>query len=84
MPRLFLMWYGIEYDFWLIRRMHPEGCDLEIAADQQACQEVFALPCFDEYVPGRSSLQGGLSYFSGHASATSHYAVVHNAAKDAA
>ena len=29
-------------------------------------------------------LPGGLSYFGGHAFATSHYAVVHNAAKDAA
>ena len=32
--RLFLMWHGFQYDFWLLRRMHPEGCDLEIAADQ--------------------------------------------------
>ena len=84
MPRLFLMWHDYQYDFWLPRRMYPEGCELEIAADQYACLEVFALQCFDEFVSGRSSLQGGLSYFSGHAPATSHYAVVHNAAKYAA
>ena len=37
-----------------------------------------------KYVSGRLSLSGGLSYFSGHASATLRYAALHSALKNKA
>ena len=66
MPRLFLMFLGIEYDFWLLRVWIPEAVSGNCLVTN-GLREVWLLCCFDvrwTCLPVLAS--GGFRYFKGH------------------
>ena len=66
MPRLFLMFEGIEYDFWLLRGWIP-GAVSGNCLVTNGLREVWLLCCFDvrwTCLPVLAS--GGFRYFKGH------------------
>ena len=67
MPRLFLMFRGIEYDFWLLRPWIPEAVSGNCLVTN-GLREVWLLCCFDvrwTCLPVLAS-GGGFRYFKGH------------------